>query len=306
MIVKCGVRGFICLISINAYADFDLCNVSATQPMSVAWAYQTGALVKSSYSVGGWKHIGPSRCERLASGDVANNAIWIHAVSKGVILPPGQRSQGSRIWLTDQRFCIANEDFEYTGDGPGVTSECRAGHHLSTFPVSTWFGNDVADFRLEMNPDEFPASAGNASSASSGPALPDVHGALSISSSNMYYASMHYDSQDLARETALQHCRSSEPNANCTLSVDFKNRCLAVATNTYSYIQQGEPNWTEQETIDAAIKQCTEKDGPGCVKTLSACSTWVARSAQQNAHDAAAQEQIKNNMIEALQKIFQR
>lgn len=294
-------------ISLDAYADFNLCNISSTQPISVAWAYQSGALIKSNYSVGGWKHVGPGRCEQLAYGDVANNKIWVLAISNGVIIPPGTRPQGSRIWLSDQKFCVSDKDFEYSGDDNSATLDCKAGYYLSTFPVSTWFGNDVGDFRLEMNPDEFTSLTEKPAGNSRGPALPDVHGALATSSTNMYYASLFSNTQVEARQAAINHCRSSQPGEDCKIEADIKNQCVAVVTgNSRDFINYGEVNWSEQQTLDFSIKKCNEADGPGCKSVLSGCSTWAARSAALNSRDAEAQKQILNNMSEALQKIFQR
>lgn len=293
------------VFSLWAHADFDLCNISQTQTMSVAWAFQTGRLIQSAYTVGGWDHIAPDSCEQLGTGNVANSSFWIHAVSNGIILLPGQRPAGSRIWNSDQQFCIADSDFEY--DVLDAGTACASGYYLAPFPVTTWFGNDVADLRLEMNPDEFVASAVGQEALNRGPKLPDLHGTLVTSSSGMYYASMQHESREAARQGAFNHCQTSEPQAQCTLYSEFQNQCLvAVAGKTEHFVSRGKPDWTEQQTLDFALQQCRAKDGPDCTKILAACSTYVARSAEQKKRDAAAQQRVIDSLGEALRQIYQR
>ena len=145
--------------------------------MSVAMAHQYGAILTTPYSVFGWKHIPPNRCEFLAKGDVVGASVWVLAVSKGIILTRGAREKFSAIKDSDQRFCISDSDFEYDRRDVGATRSCPAGQYLATFPITVWNTKGVGDLTIEMNPDEF--VKGNAGGAQQGgPKLPDLHGAL--------------------------------------------------------------------------------------------------------------------------------
>jgi len=302
MVAKLPFCCSLCLLSMAAQADFVVCNAGRTLPMFVAWASQQVTLVQFPYVVSGWTQIGPGRCDMLATGDVGGTNFWIRAVSNNVVLPPGRREQGSPLNLSQQQFCVANNDFEYNGAGPGVTSACAAGYTLATFPVQAFMPGFVGDFRVEMNPDEFFASA---DTPGSGPKLPDLYGAMTMASDGMQYTWTYESSRAAARDGALAYCHQMAPQATCQVMRVFKNQCLAVAVGKTNYfVKVGQPDWTEQQTMSAALNDCNSTDGPGCQSGVSSCATWAAKAEQRDKRDAQIQRNVMDGMDKMLKQLW--
>lgn len=130
-----------------------------------------------------------------------------------------------------------------------------------------------------------------ASAASAQPVPPDLHGALIVSSTYRYYASILYGSAAAARGGALAACREDEPRATCAVYASFKNQCVAVAANGAQHIVAiGEHAWDGQRTGDYVLGLCRDKTVSECRLVLTACSTQAQQLQDQGAragHDRA-------------------
>jgi uncharacterized membrane protein len=289
MFLKPAIALLACLAPLVARADFTVCNSSANQPLSVAWAFQYRGVLAMPYNVGGWEHIGPNRCETLARGEVAGTSIWLHAVSKHLVLNRSQRSGPGRPQQSNQQFCISDRQFNYEDHIPKAARDCPAGYYLAPFPIMIWNAEDLDDLTIGLNPDELRA-AQPAGGSLQGPQLPDLHGALAISSTGMYYASLFHGSAGHARAEAMAHCQAQQPDGQCTLDTEFKNQCLAAVSGPLrDHVVLGEENWSESDTLSVALQLCKQGEGGDCHKILAACSTYTAQSAKRNFSDAATQ-----------------
>ncbi|MDH0091169.1 DUF4189 domain-containing protein [Achromobacter mucicolens] len=130
-----------------------------------------------------------------------------------------------------------------------------------------------------------------AAAASAQPVPPDLHGALIVSSTYRYYASILYGSDAAARGSALAACHEDEPRATCAVYASFKNQCVAVAANGAQHVVAiGEHAWDGQRTGDYILGQCRDKTGSECRLVLSACSTQAQQLQDQGAR--AGQEGV--------------
>lgn len=115
------------------------------------------------------------------------------------------------------------------------------------------------------------------------PKLPDLHGALIVSSNYRYYASILYGTGSEARRSALASCKEDEPEAKCTVYADFKNQCVAVAANgLHHFVATGKEDWDMQRTRDFSLRSCREKSGSACRLVISACSTQAQKAEDQS------------------------
>lgn len=147
-----------------------------------------------------------------------------------------------------------------------------------------------ADLTLPRKPDSRPATvatvATGATAAAGDPAqsLRDLHGALIVSSSYRYYASILYGTQSGALQSALSACKEDEPNATCAVYASFKNQCVAVAANgAQHFVAIGKEDWDPRQTRDFSLRLCREKTGSVCRLVISACSTQAQKAEDQSA-----------------------
>lgn len=123
-----------------------------------------------------------------------------------------------------------------------------------------------------------------ATAASAQPVPPDLHGALIVSSTYRYYASILYGSAAAARGSALAACREDEPHATCAVYASFKNQCVAVAANGAQHVVAiGERAWDGQRTGEYVLGLCRDKTGSECRLVLTACSTQAQQLQDQGA-----------------------
>ncbi|MEN4917928.1 DUF4189 domain-containing protein [Achromobacter spanius] len=116
------------------------------------------------------------------------------------------------------------------------------------------------------------------------PQSPDLHGALIVSSTYRYYASILYGTEAEARRSALASCREDEPHAKCAVYASFKNQCIAVAANgPHHFVAIGQTDWDGRETGDYGLRLCRDKTGSECRLVLSACSTPAQQAEDQSA-----------------------
>lgn len=126
-----------------------------------------------------------------------------------------------------------------------------------------------------------------AASASAQPTPPDLYGALVVSSTYRYYASILYGTESSARENALAACTADEPDATCAVYTSFKNQCVAVAANGAQHVVAiGQNTWNRQHTGDFSLRLCRDKTGSACRLVISACST-PAQEAEDESASAA-------------------
>ncbi len=112
---------------------------------------------------------------------------------------------------------------------------------------------------------------------------PDLYGALIVSSTYRYYASILYGTDAEARHSALASCKEDEPRASCAVYASFKNQCVAVAANgTQHVVTIGEHAWNRQRTGDFSLGRCRDKTGSTCRLVLSACSTQAQQAEDQS------------------------
>ena len=173
------------VFSFNAHAGLEICNESQKYPISVAVAFQKILMVgNGNYEVSGWHEVSPKDCTILLEGDLNGDGyfgykIWIHAVSKGIVLTNRQFGMD----YSDQQFCISNDKFSLTGNGAGVAHTCSKNKYLAPFAI---YLDDKDDESLYyLNPDEIIINNPN-KSPSSRARLPDLHGALAISSTGRH------------------------------------------------------------------------------------------------------------------------
>lgn len=120
--------------------------------------------------------------------------------------------------------------------------------------------------------------------ASAQPAPSDLYGALIVSSTYRYYASILYGTDIAARRSALAACQEDEPRAACTVYASFRNQCVAVAANGAQHIVAiGEKTWDRQRTGDYSLRSCRDQTGSACRLVLSACSTQAQQLEDQSA-----------------------
>ncbi|WP_312439008.1 DUF4189 domain-containing protein [Achromobacter sp.] len=120
--------------------------------------------------------------------------------------------------------------------------------------------------------------------ASAQPAPQDLYGALIVSSTYRYYASILYGTDAAARHSALTACQEDEPRATCAVYASFKDQCVAVAANGAQHIVAiGEKGWDGQRTADYSLRLCRDQTGSACRLVLSACSTQAQRLEDQSA-----------------------
>jgi len=268
--------------------------------MKVAWVLQRGLILKGPYEVGGWDYIDAGRCERLATGDVAGNSMWMHVVSEGVVLT---RDGIDGLFESDLQFCISDDNFEYSRAETGTTQSCGQNRYLAPFPISTWQSSDVGDLTVKLNPDDQIRRNPNADSRRRAQ-LPDLHGALAEFSGH-WFGSMFHDTTDEAQRAALKHCRSESKGAPCRVEVAFKNQCVAVARGRgQAAVTLGQAGWTQQRTLDAALKKCAQGGDATCGESIAFCSTQEAKVAQQNSRANEAQQTVLGILGGALGAIW--
>ncbi|WP_313622923.1 DUF4189 domain-containing protein [Achromobacter sp.] len=123
-----------------------------------------------------------------------------------------------------------------------------------------------------------------AATASAQPTPPDLYGALVVSSTYRYYASILYGSESSARQNALAECKADEPDATCAVYANFKNQCVAVAANGAQHVVAiGRNAWNRQQTGDFSLQLCRDKTGSACRLVISACSTHAQKAEDQSA-----------------------
>lgn len=116
------------------------------------------------------------------------------------------------------------------------------------------------------------------------PKPPDFYGALIVSSTYRYYASILYGSEAEARQRALAACKEDEPQATCAVYASFKNQCVAVAANGAQHVVTlGKNAWDRRQTGDVSMRLCRDKTGSACRLVLSACSTQAQQTEDKGA-----------------------
>jgi len=287
---------FASLWSTSARADFIVCNEGTQRTMSVAWAFQRRVvLIAGPYDVGGWKHIAPNSCEVMGRGDIAGASVWVRAVSQGTVLTRGERPAFSKVHDSDQKFCVANEDFDYNNADVGAVRDCPPGQYLAEFPVTIWQTDGVDDLKLSMNPDAF--SPGQTAGAP-GPRLPDLHGALAVSARGIYYADHFEDNADTARREVLSYCAQQEgrSDAGCQVRATFKNQCIAVAAGTSGkgYTVYGQADWEREQTLSQAMTACRRDEGDSCKEKIAVCSTRTALAQKRQKDNEESRQRVAN------------
>ncbi|WP_291387118.1 MULTISPECIES: DUF4189 domain-containing protein [Achromobacter] len=115
------------------------------------------------------------------------------------------------------------------------------------------------------------------------PVPPDLYGALIVSSTYRYYASILYGTDAAARRSALTACREDEPRATCAVFASFRNQCVAVAANGAQHtVAIGDKAWDRQRTGDYSLGLCRDQTGSECRLVLSACSTQAQQLEDQS------------------------
>ncbi|CAB3817775.1 hypothetical protein LMG26689_00296 [Achromobacter animicus] len=115
------------------------------------------------------------------------------------------------------------------------------------------------------------------------PVPPDLYGALIVSSTYRYYASILYGTDAAARRSALTACQEDEPRATCAVYASFRNQCVAVAANgAQHFVALGDKAWDRQRTGDYSLGLCRHQTGSGCRLVLSACSTHAQQLEDQS------------------------
>lgn len=133
-----------------------------------------------------------------------------------------------------------------------------------------------------------PATSVTAAAGASSPRLPDLHGALIVSSTYRYYVSILYGTEAEARRSALASCKEDEPHATCAVYASFKNQCIAVAANGAQHVVAiGKEEWDQQQTRDFGLRRCQQATGSACRSVITACSTQAQKAEDQRASAGA-------------------
>lgn len=296
------------LTSINSFADFEVCNKSQKYPVSVAIAFQTELLFGGgNYDVSGWNHIQPQKCAVLLKGDAVNGnysgyKFWLHAVSNGVILVDNG-SVGDIKDYSSQQFCVSSDKFTFEGRGDGVTQSCTKNSYLAPFPISVIPFND--DPLVNLFPDEVIKNNLN-KKPTVNPSLPDLYGALAISSTGRYTSAYLKENVQQASSETMDFCKSNEPGATCEIIKTFRNQCMSVVKgkNKPAVILLGGPNSTKQDVRDGALQKCANQADSDCKERITVCSTYEEKSARQKEHKDKIAAEVMGATVEILKGII--
>lgn len=294
-LLKSLITLLLVLWSFNTYADLEVCNKSQKYPISIALAFQRNTLFENgNYKVSGWNEILPQKCAVLLKGDAksGNNndgyRFWLHAISNGIVLVD-HGSTGDIKEYSNKQLCVSDDKFDYDWHGDGVTQNCSKKYYLAPFAISLIPFNDNP--LVNLYPDEVIKNNPN-SNSNSRPRLPDLYGALAISSTGQYSSNYLKDNIQEASTRAINYCKSNEPEATCKIIKTFKNQCISVAQGKRkpAVFFLGSPKSTEQDVKDSALKKCSAQGDLACEEEITVCSTYEEK--------AVIQKQRKDKIVE--------